>query len=95
MLSVVLFIKERIRRSHGGRVMIYGHTVPHMQAISQMIRCEAYFKDQIDRSGVLERFRQTQSAVVAATSALGIGVDIPDIRSIIHISRPRTLCAGE
>lgn len=64
--------------------------------------CEAYFKDQVDWSGVLERFRQTPSAVVAATSALGMGVDILDIRSIIHISQPRTLleyaqesgCAG-
>lgn len=57
MPSVVSFIKERIRRSHGGRVIIYGHTIPHVQAISQAIRCEAYFKDQIDRTGVLERFR--------------------------------------
>jgi superfamily II DNA or RNA helicase len=91
MPSVVSFIKDRIRRSYGGRVIIYGHTIPHVQAISQMIGCEAYFKDQIDRTGVLERFRQTPSAVIAATSALGMGVDIPDIRSIIHIGRPRTL----
>jgi superfamily II DNA helicase RecQ len=26
-----------------------------------------------------------------ATSVLGIGVDIPDIRCIIHIRRPRSL----
>lgn len=31
------------------------------------------------------------STVIAATSALGMGVDIPNIRSIIHISTPRTL----
>lgn len=29
--------------------------------------------------------------MIIATSALGIGVDIPDIRYIIHISRPRSL----
>ncbi|KAG2004119.1 hypothetical protein GB937_009136 [Aspergillus fischeri] len=39
--------------------------------------------------------------VIVATSALGMGVDIPNIHSIIHISTPRTLldyvwmgCAG-
>jgi superfamily II DNA helicase RecQ len=31
------------------------------------------------------------STVIAATSALGMGVDIPNIRSIIHIGTPRTL----
>ena len=29
--------------------------------------------------------------MITATSALGIGVDIPDIRYIIHIGMPRTL----
>jgi hypothetical protein len=91
MPSVVSFIQDRIRRSQGGRVIIYGHTVGHVRLISELIGCEAYFKGQVDRSGVLERFRQTPSAVVAATSALGMGVDIPDIRSIIHVGRPRTL----
>jgi trans-2-enoyl-CoA reductase len=74
MLSVVLFTKDRIRCSQGGRIIIYGHTIPHIQAISQVIGCEAYFKDQIDRTGVLERFHQKPSAVIAATSALGMGV---------------------
>jgi Lhr-like helicase len=31
------------------------------------------------------------STVIAATSALGMGVDIPNICSIIHIGTPRTL----
>jgi superfamily II DNA helicase RecQ len=89
--TVISFIRDRIRRSEGGRVIIYGHTVPHVTAMAQAIGCEAYFKDQIDRDGVLQRFRETPSAVVVATSALGMGVDIPDIRSIIHIGRLRTL----
>jgi superfamily II DNA helicase RecQ len=29
--------------------------------------------------------------VVVATNALGMGVDIPDIRCVIHVNRPRTL----
>jgi superfamily II DNA helicase RecQ len=31
------------------------------------------------------------STVIAATSVLGMGVDIPNIRSIIHIGTPCTL----
>ena len=45
----------------------------------------------VDWSGVLERFIDGRSPVIAATSALGMGVDIPDIRLIVHLGTPRTL----
>ncbi|TKA22027.1 hypothetical protein B0A49_14051, partial [Cryomyces minteri] len=40
---------------------------------------------------MLEGFREGRQRMIVATSALGMGVDIPDIRCIIHIDRPRTL----
>ena len=36
-------------------------------------------------------FRATPGAVITATSALGMGIDIPDIRSVIHLGQPRTM----
>ena len=39
----------------------------------------------------MEQFRSTVNGVIAATGALGMGVDIPDIRCIIHIGFPRSL----
>jgi superfamily II DNA helicase RecQ len=45
----------------------------------------------VDHAGVLERFIQGITNVIVATNALGMGVDILDIRVIIHISVPRTL----
>lgn len=41
--------------------------------------------------GILDQFRRTAYRVIIATSALGIGVDIPDIRCIIYIRFPRSL----
>ena len=60
---------------------------------AQALGCEAYFGKQTTghRTESLARFRETPSAVIVATSALGMGVDIPDIRCIIHIGRPRSL----
>ena len=40
---------------------------------------------------MLERFINSRSPVIAATSALGMGINIPDIRLIIHLDTPRTL----
>lgn len=41
--------------------------------------------------GILGQFRGAANPVIAATSALGIGVDIPNIRCIVHIGFPRSL----
>ncbi|OKP04999.1 hypothetical protein PENSUB_6744 [Penicillium subrubescens] len=44
-----------------------------------------------EKLGIFELFRSAANGVIAATSALGMGVDIPDIRCIIHIGFPRSL----
>jgi len=62
-----------------------------VKVMADILGCEAYYHGQLDKEGVLERFRQPGPGVIVATSALGMGIDIPDIRSIIHLGRPRTL----
>ena len=42
-------------------------------------------RQQVDQAGILARFRRTKNAILIATSALGIGIDIPDIRIVIYI----------
>jgi superfamily II DNA helicase RecQ len=91
MDHIAAFIRDRIRRSRGGRTIVYAHIVEHVTTMAEILGCEAYYHDQLDKAGVLERFRSQPHGVVVATSALGMGVDIPDIRSIIHLGRPRTL----
>jgi superfamily II DNA helicase RecQ len=91
---VIPFMQARIRqaRQAGGRkVVIYANTITQAQAMAEIFRCEAYHSKQVDHAGVLERFIQGTTDVIAATNALGMGVDIPDIRVIFHMGAPRTL----
>ncbi|KAH2531107.1 hypothetical protein KXW97_000558, partial [Aspergillus fumigatus] len=88
--AVVAFIQDRIRRAAGGKVIIYANIIGQVTAMARVLGCEAYYSEQLDKAGVLARFMGA-SPVIAATSALGMGVDIPNIRSIIHIGTPRTL----
>jgi superfamily II DNA helicase RecQ len=85
MPRVVAFIEDRIRRARPGKVIIYAGVVAQVTEMARILGCEAYFHDQVDKAAMLERFRRGQQAVIVATSALGMGVDIPDIRSIIHL----------
>lgn len=48
-------------------------------------------RQQVDQAGILARFRRTKNAILVATSALGIGMDIPNIRTVIHIGWPYSL----
>ncbi|KAH3002693.1 hypothetical protein KXW60_006664 [Aspergillus fumigatus] len=71
----------------------------------QWIKSEAvvaFIQDRIQRAagskviiyaniiGQVTAMARVLGTVIAATSALGMGVDIPNIRSIIHIGTPRT-----
>jgi hypothetical protein len=49
----------------------------------------------MDKDAILDRFRQGEQQVIVATSALGMGIDIPDIRGIIHLGRPARLDHGQ
>ncbi|CEL11232.1 hypothetical protein ASPCAL14335 [Aspergillus calidoustus] len=92
--GIIAFMQARIqqaRRAGGGKVVIYANAIRQVQAMAEIFWGEAYHSQQVDRAGVLERFIQGTTGVIVATNALGMGVDIPDIRVIIHIGAPRTL----
>jgi superfamily II DNA or RNA helicase len=91
MRSVIQFIQDRVRRAYPGRVIIYATVRAHVTALAELLGCAAYHSKQVDKEGILASFRHQAGAVITATSALGMGIDIPDIRSVIHVGQPRTM----
>lgn len=91
MSGVVEFIQDRVRRAYPGRVIVYGTVRAHVTVLAEQLGCAAYHSKQVDKDSILASFRSTPGAVITATSALGIGIDIPDIRSMIYVGQPRTM----
>lgn len=100
--QIVRLIQSRQRHTSLGRTIVYASTVPHVTLLASLLRCEAFYSrivnnavgipcQQIDQEGILARFRRTKNAIIVATSALGVGMDIPDIRTVIHIGWPYSL----
>lgn len=89
--EVVEWTQKRIRHHQPGKVIIYAPTVIHVRLMATALGCGAYYHDAMDKEAILERFRQGEQQVIVATSALGMGLDMPDIRGIIHLGQPRTL----
>ena len=57
------------------------------------VRAAAYHAGMraADRESVHERFQAHEADVVVATSALGMGIDTPDVRFVVHVSAPDSL----
>lgn len=89
--SVIQFIQTRIQLSESGRTIIYGSTVDHIEIMARYLQCEAFHRSSYDQPGILARFRQGTGKAIVCINALGVGVDIPDVRCVIYLGWPRTL----
>src|SRR5207248_9565153 len=88
---VLGLIQKNIRKHSTGKVVVYSNTVPKAKTIAGSLGCDAYHHHAVGKEHMLDDFREGRQPIIVATSALGMGVDIPDIRCIIHVDRPRTL----
>lgn len=93
--------KDRLRRrlaGEEGRVLIYCATVRATEELAAELRSWGHaagaYHAQLEegpRRQVQEDFAGGRLRVVAATIAFGMGIDIPDIRQVIHFHLPASL----
>jgi ATP-dependent DNA helicase RecQ len=87
---------EQLRRLLPGatqRALIYVGTVKAAEEVAAELGVACYHgrQDAELRRRIQEAFTQGRTRVVVATSAFGMGVDIPDIRRVIHYNLPGSL----
>ncbi len=70
---------------------MYYNIVRKAKRIVEALGCNIYYYNIVGKDSMLINFIEGKQQVIVATSALGMGVDILDIRYIIYIDRPRTL----
>jgi len=76
-----------------GTGIVYAATQAQTEALAEFLReqnitAEPYHGGRTDRSVVEQRFMADNLKTVVATSALGMGVDKPNVRFIIHAEIP-------
>jgi len=59
--------------------------------LNNILKYEYYYSNSPDRQRVLSDFLNRKIQVIIATSSLGLGLDLSNIRLIIHIDQPYTL----
>jgi ATP-dependent DNA helicase RecQ len=88
----------RLIRPDEGRTVIYTGTRAAAELAAGKVReafsrkdvCEVYHAgfDKIVRTEVQDRFKSGATPVVVATNAFGMGIDVPNIRLIVHFGIP-------
>lgn len=72
-----------------GRVIVYSNTIQRVESLCAYLRKKGFAADYFhgkceDKPKRLRRFREGKTRIMVATNAFGLGVNIPDIRLVIH-----------
>lgn len=92
---------EIVQTHAGERTLVYVYRKYNKRGVEDLCRtalekgyhAEFFHGDMssADRMGVVERFRSGQTDLVFATNAFGMGIDIPNIRVVIHFMIPESV----
>jgi superfamily II DNA helicase RecQ len=86
--TVLAMVRRKLRKNKAGKMVVYGNSVSKVKALAEKLGCQAYHHAAVGKASMLEAFMAGRQRIIVATSALGMGVDMPDIRCIIHIDWP-------
>ena len=76
------------------QVIVYCRKVEQAKRLAVVLGCSVYHRtvgDQKKKKGILHRLTGQTERVFTATNALGVGIDAPTIRAVIHVGIPKEL----
>jgi superfamily II DNA helicase RecQ len=93
LMEMVRRLVPRGTRAVDGRTIVYCRTVAEVREVAGRLGCDAYYADAgaAEKKRMLDDFLSTAGAVVAATGALGLGIDVADVRLVVHVGLPWSL----
>jgi len=93
--AVCRVVQEKLAQyAAPGKIIVYSSEISQGEKLAAELGCPVYHRNVDDHIGKAQRMREWlrgDNRVIVATNALGLGVDIPDIRVVIHAGPPRKL----
>ncbi|KAK1514262.1 hypothetical protein CABS01_16742 [Colletotrichum abscissum] len=78
-----------------GKTLIYAMSIARVERLSAALACPAFDSDIDTSQGKADRLAARQhgsgaaEGLVVATNVLGLGIDVPEVRLVIHADMPR------
>lgn len=101
--ATVREVVDQVLARHGGasKAIIYCSTKSETKSLADGLGCDAYYSDIGTDAEKACRLRSwmhdsrpemyQNGRVIVATNALGLGINIPDIRLVLHLDMPRRI----
>ena len=86
-------IERYIQLLEAGKTIIYCRRKQTVITVAAQLGCTYYFSSYEDKKASLEGFVAAEKGTIVTTNALGLGIDIPDVRAVIHYDCPDSLVA--
>ncbi|KAI5234953.1 hypothetical protein E4T42_09782, partial [Aureobasidium subglaciale] len=86
-------IERYIQRLESGKMIVYCRRKQTVTTVAAQLGCAYYFSSYEDKKASLEGFVAAEKGMIVTTNALGLGIDIPDVRAVIHYDCPDSLVA--
>jgi len=87
--QAIAWIQQQVLQQVPGKIVVYANTRTMPEDIAVQLCCPAYHNRPADKGDTLASFREREREYIVAMSALGMGIDIPDIRVVVHVGRMR------
>ncbi|KAF4475431.1 Bloom syndrome protein-like protein [Colletotrichum fructicola Nara gc5] len=90
-------VRDWLRQQPRGKAVVYSSTIEGVERMAEALGCAAFHSSigsTEDKASRLEAWRRGDGAdggVIVATNALGLGIDVPDVRLVVHAGMPRRL----
>ncbi len=86
-------VRSWLNRHESGRAIVYAGTIERVERLADALKCERYHSKVDTAEGKATRLRVwlRGGTLVVATNALGLGVDVPDVRLVVHAGMPRRM----
>ncbi|KAH0551482.1 hypothetical protein GP486_007302 [Trichoglossum hirsutum] len=84
--QVKVIISDRLQQyaEDNSRIIVYGGQVENCKQLAEKLGCKAYYADSEDKTSALQNWLDGKKQVIVATNALGLGIDVPNIRLVLH-----------
>lgn len=69
-------------------MIVYCNSTTGVSKYADKLGVDAYYSDADLKVEKFENFRSRRMQLIVATSASGLGIDIPDIRAVVHVDWP-------
>ena len=86
-------VQEWLEQKQEGKAIIYTGSVDRVKKIGEMLGCGTYYNGVDTAKGKKERLKTwiQGERVIVATNALGMGIDVANVRLVVHAWMPRRM----